>query len=558
MRRRAVFGLAGLAVAGGATAQGRPARLIVPFAAGGPADIFGRIFAEAFSASLGAPVVIENRAGAGGVIGTEVAARAAPDGTTFGFTGPGALSVAPAMPGAMPFDIWRDLAHLTVVVKVPEVLAVNARGPHRDVAALVAAAKAAPGALNFGSAGVGSLTHLAGALFASEAGIEVTHVPYRGAAPAATDLLAGRIEYIVADVPVLKPHIDSGAMRALAVTTAYRVPLLPDVPTTAARHAPCDLRQLVWFGGARDDTGADGRAVPRRGGRGVAERGAGARLRGAGRGGLAHVAGGVPGLPAGRGGEMGAGGTARGRQRAMIRTEMRGRVRLLVLDRAAKRNALDRAMTEALIAGLREAGEDPAVAAVVIRAEGALFCAGGDLEEMRPIRGDAALYDARVALTEAMLRAPGECARPVVAAVQGTAVGTGAVLALGCDMVVAAEDACFAFPEAQHGIFPSILPPILSPHLPRKRAFEVMATGGTVPAEEALRWGMVNRVVPPAALVGEAVALAEAAATLPPAAIAALKRVLARAPQAVAAAQDAARAERVALGPGRPLPERAE
>jgi enoyl-CoA hydratase/carnithine racemase len=255
---------------------------------------------------------------------------------------------------------------------------------------------------------------------------------------------------------------------------------------------------------------------------------------------------------------VGADRAAGRRDGAVIRQETRGRVRLLVLDRAAKRNALDRAMTEGIIAGLREAGEDAAVAAVVIRAEGVGFSAGGDLEEMRPIRGDVVLYDERVALTEAMLRSPGACPKPVVAAVQGVAVGTGAVLALACDMVVMAEGARFAFPEARHGIFPSILPPILSPHLPRKRAFEVMATGGDVPAEEALRWGMVNRVVPAEALVDEAVALAEAAATLPTAAIAALKRVLGRPPETVAAAQDAARAERVALGPGQPLPERGQ
>ncbi len=229
----------------------------------------------------------------------------------------------------------------------------------------------------------------------------------------------------------------------------------------------------------------------------------------------------------------------------MIRVEDRGRMRHVVLDRAAKRNALDRGMTEAIIAALRDVD---GVAAVVIRAEGAGFCAGGDLDEMRPIRGDAEAYDARVALTEAMLRAPGECPRPVVAAVQGAAVGTGAVLALACDMAVMAAGSRFAFPEAAHGIFPSILPPILSPHLPRKRAFEVMAAGGTVGAEEALRWGMVNDVVAPHDLVDRAVALAEAAAILPPAAVAALKRVLARPPETVAAAQDAARAERVTLG----------
>jgi tripartite-type tricarboxylate transporter receptor subunit TctC len=222
-------------------------RLVVPFAAGGPADIFGRVFAEALSAQVGQPVVVENRAGAGGALGTEYVARSTPDGTVLGFTGPGALSVAPAMPGGMSFDIWKDLAHLTLVVRVPEVLAVSARGPYRDVPGLLAAAREQPGKITHGSAGVGSITHLACALLAQEAGIEVTHVPYRGAAPASTDLLAGRIDYMIADIPVLKPHIDAGGMRALAVTTANRVPLLPDVPTTAELGLPRVISDN-WYG----------------------------------------------------------------------------------------------------------------------------------------------------------------------------------------------------------------------------------------------------------------------------------------------------------------------
>jgi tripartite-type tricarboxylate transporter receptor subunit TctC len=257
MRRRILMqGLAGLVAlpvvrlssAQPAWTPSRPLRLVVPFAPGGPADLFGRLFAEALAARLGQPVVVENRAGAGGVIGTDAVAKAAPDGHTLAFTGAGALSIAPALPQQrMPFDVYRDLAHLTLVVRVPEVLVVNARSPHAALADLVAAAKAKPGDLSFGSAGVGSITHLAGALLAKEAGMEVLHVPYRGIAPAATDLLAGHVAFVIADVPVLRPHIEAGALRPLAVTTARRIAALPGVPTTAELGLPRVVSDN-WYG----------------------------------------------------------------------------------------------------------------------------------------------------------------------------------------------------------------------------------------------------------------------------------------------------------------------
>lgn len=226
----------------------RPLRLIVPFAAGGPADIFGRIFAEALSRTVGQPVVVENRAGAGGVIGTDAVARATPDGFTLGLTGPGALSVAPALPRQkMPFDVYRDLAHLTLVARVPEVLVVNATQGPANLQALIAMAKEKPGTVTYGSAGPGSLTHLASALFSMAAGLKTVHVPYRGAAPAATDLLGGRIDFMIADVPVLKPYIESGALRALAVTTGERVPLLPNIPTMAEVGLP-QVNSDNWYG----------------------------------------------------------------------------------------------------------------------------------------------------------------------------------------------------------------------------------------------------------------------------------------------------------------------
>jgi tripartite-type tricarboxylate transporter receptor subunit TctC len=226
----------------------RPLRLIVPFAAGGPADIFGRVFAEALGRQLRQPVVVENRGGAGGLVGTDAAAKAPPDGLTLGFTGAGALSIAPAMPQQqMPFDIYRDLAHLTLVVRVPEVLVVNAKSDIADLPALIAQARAKRGEVTYGSAGAGSITHLAGALLASEAKFEAVHIPYRGVAPAATDLLAQRFTFLIADVPVMRPQIESGAFRALAVTTAKRVPALPQVPTTAELGLP-RVNSDNWYG----------------------------------------------------------------------------------------------------------------------------------------------------------------------------------------------------------------------------------------------------------------------------------------------------------------------
>ena len=248
-RRSVIAGLAAAAVLPGRSRaqMGRPVRLVVPFAAGGPADIFGRVLAEALTAELGQPVVVENRTGAGGLTGTDAVAKAGTDGTTLGLTGPGALCIAPAIMQRMPFDPWTDLSHLTLAVRVPEVLVVREASPFRSLSDLVSAAKAKPGDIAFGSAGVGSITHLAGALLASEAGIEVVHVPYRGIAPAVTDLLAGRVQFLIADIPVLRPHIEAGALRPLAVTTAARVEGLSQVPTSAELGMPRFVSDN-WYG----------------------------------------------------------------------------------------------------------------------------------------------------------------------------------------------------------------------------------------------------------------------------------------------------------------------
>jgi tripartite-type tricarboxylate transporter receptor subunit TctC len=225
----------------------KPVRLIVPFPAGGPADIFARFLAQGMGAQLGQAVVIENVSGVGGVLGVERAAKSPPDGYTLVLNSSSAVSIAPFSMAKMPYDPLKDLALITTVVRVPEVLAVNPALPVNTLAELVAYAKANPGKVNFGSAGSGTITHLAGELLKVEAGIELVHVPYKGAAPAVNDLLGGQVQMGVFDVPVLLPHIRSGKLKALAVTSARRAPSLPEVATTADGGFPKVLSDN-WYG----------------------------------------------------------------------------------------------------------------------------------------------------------------------------------------------------------------------------------------------------------------------------------------------------------------------
>ena len=234
---------------GGASAQypSRPVHLIVGFPAGGPADIFGRTFAQALSAGLGQPVVVENKSGVGGVLGIDAVAKSAPDGYTLGFNNQGSVAMAPYALTKMPFNPNKDLALITTVVKVPEVVVVNPSLPVNTLAELIAYAKAHPGKIAFGSAGAGGITHLACELLKSEAKIDVLHVPYKGAAPAVSDLLGGQVQMGIFDVPVVLPHIKSGKFRALALTSAKRAPSLPDVPTTAEAGYPRVISDN-WYG----------------------------------------------------------------------------------------------------------------------------------------------------------------------------------------------------------------------------------------------------------------------------------------------------------------------
>ncbi len=210
----------------------KPLKLIVPFPAGGPADLFGRLLAQHMGENLGQPVVVENIGGVGGTLGVDRAAKATPDGYTLVLNSSSTVAIAPYSMASMPYDVKKDLAYITTVVLVPEVLAVNPSLPVNSLKELIAHAKANPGKINFASAGGGTVTHLAGELLKVEAGINIVHVPYKGAAPAVTDMLSGQVQMGVFDVPVLISHIRAGKLRPLAVTTARRAALLPDVPTT--------------------------------------------------------------------------------------------------------------------------------------------------------------------------------------------------------------------------------------------------------------------------------------------------------------------------------------
>jgi len=225
----------------------RPVKLVVGFPAGGPADIFGRIFAQALGAGLGQQVIVENRSGLGGVMGIDSVAKGLPDGYTLGFNNQGSVAFAPFALSNMPYNPQKDLAMITTVVKVPEVVVVHPSLPVKSLAELIAYAKKNPGKINFGSAGAGGITHLACELLKAEARIDILHVPYKGAAPAVNDLLGGQVHMGIFDVPVVLSHIQSGKFKAIAVTSAKRVQALPDVPTTPELGYPKVISDN-WYG----------------------------------------------------------------------------------------------------------------------------------------------------------------------------------------------------------------------------------------------------------------------------------------------------------------------
>jgi tripartite-type tricarboxylate transporter receptor subunit TctC len=234
------------ALAGAQDFPNKPIRLIVPFPAGGPNDIIARVVGQRMSELTKQPVLIDNRGGQAGVLGTDAVAKANPDGYTIGIVSASALVISPTME-KVPYDVGRDFAPVTLAVTVPEMLVVASNFPANNMAELVALAKAQPGKFNFASAGVGGLPHLAGELLKLTAKIDIVHVPYRGAAPAINDLLGQQVQMAFLDLPVLLPHIKAGTLRPIALGAPQRAPTAPDVPTTAEVGMP-DILIENWYG----------------------------------------------------------------------------------------------------------------------------------------------------------------------------------------------------------------------------------------------------------------------------------------------------------------------
>jgi len=246
---RLLAGLSILLTPAFASAQDYPAkpiRLIVPFPAGGPNDIIARVIGQRMAELTKQPVVIDNRGGQGGVLGTDAVAKAAPDGYTIAISSAGALAISPSME-KIAYDALRDLAPVTLVATVPEMLVVAGNVPANDMGELIALAKAQPGKLNFASSGPGSLPHLAGELLKLTANIDIVHVPYRGAAPAVNDLLGQQVQMAFLDLPVLLPQIKAGNLRGIAIGSPQRAPTAMEVPTTADAGMP-ELRVENWYG----------------------------------------------------------------------------------------------------------------------------------------------------------------------------------------------------------------------------------------------------------------------------------------------------------------------
>lgn len=240
----AAAGPVGLAQAQGY--PGKPIRIVVPFPPGGGTDIVARILTQKLSESFGANFVIDNRAGAGGSIGTEMVAKAPPDGYTLGIVS-GSHAINPSLYSKLPFDAVRDFAPVTMLVSGPGLLVVHPSLPVKTVKELIALAKGKPGQLNYASAGNGTPPHLAGELFKSMAGVDMVHVPYKGNTPAFVDLISGQVSLSFPTIPSALPHVQAGRLRALAVTSRKRSAVMPQLPTIAESGLP-GYDTSSWFG----------------------------------------------------------------------------------------------------------------------------------------------------------------------------------------------------------------------------------------------------------------------------------------------------------------------
>jgi tripartite-type tricarboxylate transporter receptor subunit TctC len=222
-------------------------RLVVPFTPGGSTDILARAVGQKLSESWGQPVVVDNRPGAGGIIGMETVAKAAPDGYTLVMGHIGTLAANPALYKTLPYDPVKDFAPVTLIARVPNVLVVGPAVPSRSVAELIALAKAKPGKLDYGSGGNGSAAHLATEYFKLKAGVDLQHIPYKGTAPALQDLLGGQIALMITGLPPVLPHVKAGKLRILGVASAQRLRQFPEIPTIAESGVP-GFEATQWYG----------------------------------------------------------------------------------------------------------------------------------------------------------------------------------------------------------------------------------------------------------------------------------------------------------------------
>jgi tripartite-type tricarboxylate transporter receptor subunit TctC len=228
------------------TYPSRPITIVVPYSVGGTTDIVARLVSTQIANGLGAPLVVDNKAGGAGAIGWGTVARAAPDGYTL-LTTEMSMTVAPALQPSLPFDAKKGFANITIAASAPHVLVINPSLPVKNLQEFIAYAKAHPGKLNYGSGGNGTNTHLGGELLKKEAGVSLVHIPYKGAGAVLQDLMGGQVQALVTSLPTALPHIKSGKLRALVVTSTHRSPLLPDVPSAPEAGLPKFLMDF-WVG----------------------------------------------------------------------------------------------------------------------------------------------------------------------------------------------------------------------------------------------------------------------------------------------------------------------
>jgi len=249
--RRAVLALAAVAsfasmAAHAETWPSKPIRLIVPFPPGGGTDLIARELVHKMT-SYGYSFIVDNRPGSGGNIGVDAAAKSSPDGYTFVLGQTSNLAINPTLYPKLPYDPIKDLTPVSLVASAPLVIVAGAATPYKSLAEIVSTAKAKPDSINFASSGNGTVSHLAAELFQKEAGIKLTHIPYKGATQGVTDVIGGQVQLYISSIPTLQPHIKSGKMRAIAVTSAKRVPEMPQVPTVAESGYP-NFDAVTWFG----------------------------------------------------------------------------------------------------------------------------------------------------------------------------------------------------------------------------------------------------------------------------------------------------------------------